>query len=220
MKVVADLHLHSKYSRAVSSQMNLENMASWAIKKGINILATSDWTHPLWFSEISQKLEENGSGLLRLKSAQTQSATNEEQSVVSNNSLSAKPNALSEVYFLLSCEISSIYSQGGKVRRIHNLVFVPSLSTAEKINKKLKTQGANLRSDGRPIIGISAKYCPKASRICFGVALIFVFNEPLSSSKSFTGSITTLPSFSETIAFFFSFKPSLRLIEIGMLIWP
>lgn len=153
MKVVADLHLHSKYSRAVSSQMNLENMALWAVKKGINILATGDWTHPLWFAEISQKLEEDGSGLLKLK----HSVKGKEQSEVNNSSPSVKPSVISETRFLLSCEISSIYSQDGKGHRIHNLVFVPSLLSAEKINKKLQSQGANLRSDGRSIIGISAK---------------------------------------------------------------
>lgn len=157
MKIVADLHLHSKYSRAVSFNMTLENMAIWAAKKGINILATSDWTHPLWFVELSQKLEEDGSGLLKLKTT-GYSLQSTEQSEISNSVVS-RQSALDkqEVRFLLSCEISSIYSQEGKVRRIHNLIFVPILETANKINKELQTRGANLRADGRPIIGLSSK---------------------------------------------------------------
>jgi len=140
MDYVADLHLHSKYSRAVSPAMNLQNMALWAKKKGINILSTGDWTHPLWFREIKDQLEEASEGLFRLKPA-----INNEQSTMNKDLL-----------FLLSVEISSIYSQGGRGHRIHNLVFSPSLETAEKINKELVKRGCNLGSDGRPIIGLSS----------------------------------------------------------------
>jgi len=136
MEYVADLHLHSKYSRAVSPAMNLQNMALWARKKGIDILSTGDWTHPLWFREIKNQLEEASEGLFKLK---TQNSKLEK-----------------EVLFLLSVEISSIYSQGGRGHRIHNLVFSPSFETAEKINKELVKRGCNLASDGRPIIGLSS----------------------------------------------------------------
>ncbi len=140
MDYVADLHLHSKYSRAVSKDMVLPTMALWAKKKGINILSTGDWTHPLWFREIREQLEEASEGLFKLKSA-----INNQQSTISKDLL-----------FLLSVEIASIYSQGGKGHRIHNLVFAPSFETAEKINKELVKRGANLASDGRPIIGLSS----------------------------------------------------------------
>lgn len=133
MEFVADLHLHSKYSRAVSRDMNLFNMDLWASKKGLDILSTGDWTHPLWFREISTELTEDTRGLFKLKNQKN-----------------------SKTRFLLSVEISSIYSQGGKVRRIHNLVFSPSLKTCEKINKELIKRGCNLSSDGRPIIGLSS----------------------------------------------------------------
>ena len=116
-------------------------MVLWAAKKGIQVLATGDWTHPVWFLELKNKLVQAENGLYRLK----QIADSSQQS------------ARQEVYFLLSTEISSIYTQGGKQRRIHNLVFVPDLATAEKINKQLENSGANLKSDGRPIIGMSAK---------------------------------------------------------------
>lgn len=139
MQFVADLHLHSKYSRAVSQNMVLPTMASWAKKKGIDILTTGDWTHPLWFREIKTQLEEAGDGIYKLKSQN------------SNNKSQKEP------LFLLSTEIASIYSQGGKLRRIHNLVFAPNLEIAEKINKELHTRGCNLMSDGRPIIGFSSR---------------------------------------------------------------
>ena len=137
MKIVADLHLHSKYSRAVSPQMDLPNMARWAKIKGINLLGTADFTHPLWFGELQSKLIEINPGIYRLKSesASWQTAVN----------------------FVLTTEISSIYTQGGKTRKIHTLLFAPSLKTVEKINKKLAKAGANLASDGRPIIGLSSQ---------------------------------------------------------------
>lgn len=133
MEYVCDLHLHSKYSRAVSPSMNLETMAFWATKKGLNVLSTGDWTHPMWIREIKQNLEEAEKGLFRLKS-----------------------DKASSMRFLLSVEISSIYSQGGQVRRIHNLIFSPSIETSEKINQELVKRGCNLGSDGRPIIGLSS----------------------------------------------------------------
>lgn len=132
MKYVADLHLHSKYSRAVSPQMTLPVMADFAVKKGINILTTGDFTHPLWFREISTQLEESGEGVYQVKG---------------NNKLT----------YILTVEVSSIYSQGGKTRRIHSLIFTPNIETAGKINQELMRRGANLSSDGRPIIGLSAK---------------------------------------------------------------
>ena len=150
MKFVADLHLHSKYSRACSPSLTLENLAQWAAKKGIQVLATGDWTHPAWFRELSEKLELSENGLYRLKPTVHSSQfteNNSQQSIVNRE----------PVYFLLSTEISSIYSQGGKLRRIHNLVFVPNLATAEKVNKQLESRGANLRADGRPIIGLSSR---------------------------------------------------------------
>lgn len=135
--ITADLHLHSQYSRAVSPQMTLSVMEEVAKEKGIHLLATGDWTHPLWMREIRSQLEESEEGLYKMK----------------RPTLSIK----NDVRFLLSVEISCIYSQGGKGRRIHNLVFVPSFETAEKVNKELVKRGFNISSDGRPIIGLSSK---------------------------------------------------------------
>lgn len=133
MEFVTDLHLHSKYSRAVSRDMNLYNMALWGTKKGLDILSTGDWTHPLWLREIKQYLVEDAPGIFRFKD---------------DKDFKTK--------FILSVEISSIYSQGGKSHRIHNLVFSPSIETSEKIAAELIKRGCNLTSDGRPIVGLSS----------------------------------------------------------------
>ena len=131
-RVVADLHLHSKYSRAVSQEMVVSVMGEWARKKGIDLLGTGDITHPLWLRELRANLEEAGEGVFKEKGR------------------SGGP------LFVLAGEISSIYSQGGKVRRIHNLVVAPSFETVEKINLKLTQRGCNLLADGRPVVGLSS----------------------------------------------------------------
>lgn len=132
MQIIADLQLHSRFSRAVSQQMSLPYIAAWAAKKGIGLVATGDWTHPMWFREIVSQLEEQGNGLLKFK--------------IEDNT----------PFFLLATEVSCIYSQGGKLRRIHALVWVPTIAAAEKINKELTRRGCNLMADGRPIIGLTS----------------------------------------------------------------
>lgn len=134
MRVIADLQIHSRFARAVSQQMIPSVISEWAEKKGIGLIATGDWTHPLWFRELQANLVESGEGIFRAKDA--------------------PPNAPN---FLLSTEVSSIYSQGGKTRKIHTLIFSPSFEVAAKINKEFTVRGANLMSDGRPIIGLTAK---------------------------------------------------------------
>jgi uncharacterized protein (TIGR00375 family) len=134
VEIITDLHIHSRFARAVSPQMTLPVLSSWAKKKGIDIVATGDWTHPIWFRELKNNLVEAEEGLYREKGA--------------------SPDA---PLFLLSTEISSIYSQGEKTRRIHTLIFAPNLEAVEKINKELTDRGANLFSDGRPIVGLSAR---------------------------------------------------------------
>lgn len=126
------MHLHSRYSRAVSPKMIVPEIAFWAKRKGIDLVGTADWTHPSWLKELKENLKPAEGGLF---------------------SFDQEP----EILFLLATEIASIYSQGGRTRRIHNLVLVPGFQTAEKIIKVLKKQGANLSSDGRPIVGLSAQ---------------------------------------------------------------
>jgi len=136
MDFISDLHLHSKYSRAVSPSMNLDIMAKFAREKGLNLLSITDFTHPVWLKEVKAKIKETHEGIYQL-----------------NDELTF-PNP---VYFLFSTEIASIYKQGGKLRRIHNLIFAPNIETVEKINAELIKRGANLNADGRPIIGLSSK---------------------------------------------------------------
>ena len=154
MKFVADLHLHSKYSRAVSQDMTLSKMAEWAKMKGINVLATGDFCHPFSFDQLKTELEDSGNGLYKLKSTDYGLQTTSNSKTVDSRQSAVDKQ---EIHFLLSCEISSIYSQGGKGRRIHNLFFFPSLRSVEKFNSELLKRGANLRSDGRPIVGISSR---------------------------------------------------------------
>lgn len=145
MKFIADLHIHSKYSRATSKQMILEELDRFADDKGILVMGTGDFTHPKWFQEIKEKLEPAESGLFKLRE---------------RLKLKTLKNTFSNTRFLLSVEISSIYSRGGKTRRIHNLVFAPDIITAEKINKELSLIG-NLKSDGRPILGLDSEELAK-----------------------------------------------------------
>ena len=128
MKIFVDLHLHSKYSRGCSKNLDLENLSYYAKLKGLKLLITGDFTHPAWFKEISQKLEPAGDGIYKLKND-------------------------TDIYFLLGGEISSIFSRKGVVKKVHYLVILPRFDLAEKLNKKLSLY-ANLASDGRPILGL------------------------------------------------------------------
>jgi uncharacterized protein (TIGR00375 family) len=142
MRFIADLHLHSKYSRATSRDMSPENIWKWAQRKGIAVVGTGDFTHPEWLRELKKKLEilDNKLFILR-KEYQTGDVP-----------LSCR----SEIFFMLTAEISCIYSKNGKVRKIHCLILAPDFSSADKINAALSRIG-NLSSDGRPILGLDAK---------------------------------------------------------------
>lgn len=142
MRLIADLHVHSRYSRATSREMTPEGLWKWAQIKGITLVGTGDFTHPAWLAELKEKTEPLGNGLFGLKkSLMTEGVP----------SLCAAP-----VFFMLSSEISSIYSKNGKTRKVHSLVFVPDFLDAARINMALSRIG-NLSSDGRPILGLDAK---------------------------------------------------------------
>ena len=132
MRFIADFHLHSKYSRATSKDMEVETLGRWAKKKGISLLGTGDFTHPTYFAGLQAKLEPLGNGLFRLKKGDEGTR------------------------FILTTELSNIYSQGGKVRRIHSLIFAPSFKVVEALSARLSSLG-KLSSDGRPIFSFSAK---------------------------------------------------------------
>ncbi|HUS48871.1 MAG TPA: endonuclease Q family protein [Candidatus Paceibacterota bacterium] len=132
MRIIADFHIHSKYSRATSHDMDLEHIFQSAQEKGITIVGTGDFTHPEWFNQLKNKLESAEEGLYRLKD---------------------KDNS---VRFVVTGEISNMYTRNGSGRRIHSLIILPSLESAEKINNILSWQG-NIKSDGRPILGMDTE---------------------------------------------------------------
>ncbi len=146
MKFVADLHIHSKFSRATSRDMTLDSLAFWGKVKGLSLIATGDFTHPEWLFLAKEKLVSTGNGFFQLKSIIP--SLNEHLQAVS---LSPK-----DVSFILSTEISFIYSKKGRVRKIHILLLAPDFESIDKINTRLSGIG-NLRSDGRPILGLDAK---------------------------------------------------------------
>lgn len=146
MELIVDLHTHSSYARATSPALTLENIYKWAKIKGINLISTADFTHPRWFNELNSKLELDGGGLLKLKDEFTKPIDDELPNSVKNNL----------VRFILSTEISNIYSKNKKVRRLHNLVIVPNFEIAGNIIRQLSRIG-NLNADGRPIIGMDSK---------------------------------------------------------------
>jgi len=146
MKIIADFHVHSRFSRATSKDLTLPNMYKTAKLKGINILGTGDFTHPGWFSEIEIQLEEAENGLFKLKNEWASEMDKEIPESCRDNS----------VRFWLTVEISNIYKRGGAVRRLHNVVVAPDLKTVAQINTKLAGLG-NLHSDGRPILGLDSE---------------------------------------------------------------
>lgn len=151
MELVVDLHLHSRFSRAVSQRMTFPNMYVWGRKKGLNILSVSDFTHPIWFREAQQYLEEVNDGIYKLKNAPQIEKANPQFFQEKGETPFLGP------YFMLSTEVSAIYSENGVGHRIHNLIFSPNLEVAAKINKEFLNRGFNLSSDGRPIFNLSAR---------------------------------------------------------------
>ncbi len=146
MKYLADLHIHSKFSRATSREATLDILAYWAKIKGISLLATGDFTHPEWLFLAKEKLEPAGNGFYRLKNTLFP-----ENGYLRSISISSE-----DICFILTAELSFIYSKKGKVRKIHILLLAPDFESVDKINSKLSCIG-NLRSDGRPILGLDAK---------------------------------------------------------------
>jgi uncharacterized protein (TIGR00375 family) len=142
MKFIGDLHIHSRFSRATSRDMSLESLWKWAQLKGIAVVGTGDFTHPKWYKEMKEKLDIYDNKLFKLKEN------------YKDNSLPM--SCRSEVYFMLTAEVSCIYSKNGKVRKVHCLIFAPDFAVASRIYTALSRIG-NLSSDGRPILGLDAK---------------------------------------------------------------
>lgn len=145
MRFIADLHIHSKYSRATAKDLDLEHLYYAAQIKGISVVGTGDFTYPAWAEEIEAKLVEAEPGLFCLK-----------KQIADQIDPSIPRNLRAPVRFMLQTEISNIYKKGGKVRKNHNLVFFPDINSVKRFNAKLETLG-NIKSDGRPILGLDAR---------------------------------------------------------------
>ena len=152
MQFVADIHIHSKYSRATSKDMDVEHLDKWAKIKGIKVLGTGDFTHPLYLKELKENLEPAESGLFKLKKARIKKND--------NGMLGGFNLPENDTRFMLTAEISCIYSKNNRTRKIHLLLFAPSFEVVEKINAHLGWIG-NIKSDGRPILGLDAKEATK-----------------------------------------------------------
>ncbi|GIE87201.1 TIGR00375 family protein [Actinoplanes regularis] len=142
---VADLHIHSRYSRACSRDLTLPNLAWWARRKGIALLGTGDFTHPAWFEHLKESLDPAEPGLYRL---------NDEDPVTKR--LPGSLKGTTPARFMLSVEISTIYKRDDRTRKVHHLLYAPDFETAGKINTALGRIG-NLTADGRPILGLDSR---------------------------------------------------------------
>lgn len=188
MKIVADLQIHSKYSRACSQDLNPKNIGFWADKKGIAVIGTGDFTHPKWMAELKENLEEAKPGLYRLKDKSAQA------------------------YFMLTAEVSSIYKQGDKVRRVHNLIWAPNFAAADRIIGGLEKVGANLKADGRPIMGVHCDTLVKIVKIADSAAEVI----PAHAWTPHFGLFGSLSGFNTVEEAFLDQAKYIRAIETGL----
>nr|MCU0680115.1 endonuclease Q family protein [Planctomycetota bacterium] len=162
MKQVLDLHIHSKFSRACSKNLFLEKIAISAAQKGVNIIATGDFTHPAWFKEIENKLEtclinKKETGLYKVKEDILKQELNLNNANLITNKIETK--------FILGTEVSLIYKDGDRARRIHLVIHAPSIEAVRELNNQLG-KSYNIKSDGRPILGIKA---PELIKLCLAI---------------------------------------------------
>ena len=141
MKMIADLHIRSRFSMATSKEGTPENLDFWARKKGISLIGTGDFTHPVWREELKERLVSEGNGLYRLKDAYVKEESRKFPGEGTR--------------FVVSGEISSIYKKNGKTRKVHNVILLPSLEAADAMAQRLEKIG-NIHSDGRPILGLDS----------------------------------------------------------------
>lgn len=141
MKTIADLHIHSRFSMATSKEGTPENLDFWARKKGISLIGTGDFTHPVWREELKERLVSEGNGLYRLRDVYVKEESRKFPGEGTR--------------FVVSGEISSIYKKNGKTRKVHNVILLPSLEAADAMAQRLEKIG-NIHSDGRPILGLDS----------------------------------------------------------------
>ena len=141
MKMIADLHIHSRFSMATSKEGTPENLDFWARKKGISLIGTGDFTHPVWREELKERFVSEGNGLYRLRDEYVKEESRKFPGEGTR--------------FVVSGEISSIYKKNGKTRKVHNVILLPSLEAADAMAQRLEKIG-NIHSDGRPILGLDS----------------------------------------------------------------
>ena len=141
MKTIADLHIHSRFSMATSKEGTPENLDFWARKKGISLIGTGDFTHPVWRGELKERLVSEGNGMYRLRDEYVKEESRKFPGEGTR--------------FVVSGEISSIYKKNGKTRKVHNVILLPSLEAADAMAQRLEKIG-NIHSDGRPILGLDS----------------------------------------------------------------
>ena len=141
MKIIGDLHIHSRFSMATSKEGTPENLDFWARKKGISLIGTGDFTHPVWREELRERLKPEGNGLYRLRDEYVREESRKFPGEGTR--------------FVVSGEISSIYKKNGKTRKVHNVILLPSLEAADAMAQRLEKIG-NIHSDGRPILGLDS----------------------------------------------------------------
>ena len=135
MRVIADLHIHSCYSRATSKKMHIEEIARFARIKGLNLVGTGDFTHPKWLKEMQEVLvEESATGLCKVVR-----------------------NPESPVYFMITAEVSTIFTSENEVKKVHHVILTPSIETTVQINERLAKYG-DLAVDGRPTLNMNAPH--------------------------------------------------------------
>jgi PHP family Zn ribbon phosphoesterase len=188
LEKIVDLHVHSKYSRACSKSLELPNIAKTCEEKGIDIVATGDFTHPAWFKHLEEVLVEENRGVYQVK------------------------NLDYPVRFVLGTEISCIYKHAGATRRLHLLLLAPNLSAVKKFNETLEARGVNLKADGRPIMGISAKEIVK---ICLEIDPEFMVI-PAHAWTPWFAVFGSKSGYDSVEACFEELAPHIRAIETGL----
>jgi uncharacterized protein (TIGR00375 family) len=197
MRFIADLHIHSRYSRATSRDMSPESLWRWGQLKGISVIGTGDCTHPEWLRELKEKLLPEGNGLFSL-SARYKAGD-------------IPASCRADLFFMLSGEISCIYRKNDRTRKVHCLVLLPDLRSAERLNAALARVG-NIQSDGRPILGLDAKKLLQMTLDASPEAL-FIPAHAWTPHFSVFGAASGFDSLEEC---FEELTPHIRAIETGL----
>lgn len=201
MEYIVDLHIHSHFSRATSKDSTLEGLYYWGKIKGINIIGTGDFTHPQWYSEMKDKLELTEGGLYKLKDSIASEIDKKLPESVRKNI----------IRFVLTVEISNIYSKNGMVRKLHNVIVVPNFETASFINSRLERIG-NLRADGRPILGMDSKELLKITLESHADSLFF----PAHIWTPWFAMFGSKSGFNSIKEAFEDLSPEIKVIETGL----